>query len=317
MQLVSDPSTKKHLDELWDDYGVYHYAYVGEKHSYPGYYSAYVAATAKALEMMSALMNDRKNAKLRPSYTIVFFWANSPESVKFLAQRFTNEVSLDVFVFMGFFRTPNINFKECFMVPPTFLPTALDEASLKDTYLGNLGPAFTILPSYSDRWPSKTKRAVAVGVHGLWYTPCAPGPVVDNRPANYSLGHRCGYACKKAKITPKNQTTSILNACMQPAYNRSFYLDTTFEALVAFDVKQEIIFTYDSASNLRSKLCHLKRLATNVTNFMAAVDIQYEDYNNTCGHGRYPRLNMLKRLSEFFSYSYTSPAKEAECLAIT
>ncbi|KAL1445364.1 hypothetical protein MTO96_045066 [Rhipicephalus appendiculatus] len=35
-QLVSEPSTKKYLDELWEDYGVHHYAHVGESHDYPG-----------------------------------------------------------------------------------------------------------------------------------------------------------------------------------------------------------------------------------------------------------------------------------------
>ncbi|KAL1467714.1 hypothetical protein MTO96_041986 [Rhipicephalus appendiculatus] len=141
--------------------------------------------------------------------------------------------------------------------------------------------------------------------------------MVNNRPANYSLGHRCGFACQKHKITAENQITSIAKACMQPTYNASFYLDTTFESLVAFDVKEGVIFTYDSASNLRSKICRAKKSATNVTNLMAAVDIQFEDYNNTCGHGSYPRLYALRQLSAFLSYRYTSPDKEADCLSTT
>ncbi|XP_037508061.2 uncharacterized protein LOC119383863 [Rhipicephalus sanguineus] len=165
-------------------------------------------------------------------------------------------------------------------------------------------------------WPSKTQRAVALGMGGRWYTPCATGPTVGNRPANYSLGYRCGYPCKKYTITPENQIRSIVDACLQPGYNISFYVDTNFEALVAFDVKQQKIFTYDSASNLRSKACQAKKSATNFTNLMAAVDIQLEDYNNSCGHGTFPRLYMLKRLSEFFSSSYSSPDKEGECLSI-
>ncbi|KAL1470092.1 hypothetical protein MTO96_040673, partial [Rhipicephalus appendiculatus] len=49
-QFVSDPSTKKYLDKLWDDYRVYHYALVRHFHDYKGYHSAYVATVAKALE---------------------------------------------------------------------------------------------------------------------------------------------------------------------------------------------------------------------------------------------------------------------------
>ncbi|XP_075739574.1 uncharacterized protein LOC142785031 [Rhipicephalus microplus] len=150
---------------------------------------------------------------------------------------------------------------------------------------------------------------------GRWFTPCATGPMVNNRPENYSLGYRCGYPCKKYKLTPENQVRSVVNACLQPPYNASFYLDTNFEALVAFNVQEGFIFTYDTPANLRTKLCNGKKLATNVTNHMAAVDIQFEDHNNTCGHGTFPRLVMLKQLSLFFSTRYTSPDKEAECLA--
>ncbi|KAL1481265.1 hypothetical protein MTO96_034560 [Rhipicephalus appendiculatus] len=241
-QFVSNPFTKKYLDELWDEYGVYHYALVAESSAHPGYHSVYVATVAKALAMVSALMSDRKNPLFRPSYTMLYFWVPSSIAVKIMAQRLANETSLDVFVFMGYFRYANINFMECLMLPPAFLPSALAGASSSRTYKENL-------------------------------------------------------------------------ACLQPTYNSSFYLDTTFEALVAFDVKEEIIFTYDSASNLRSKICRAKKSATNVTNLMAAVDIQFEDYNNTCGHGSYPRLHALKQLSAFLSSTYTSPDKEAECLA--
>ncbi|KAL3224114.1 hypothetical protein MRX96_026697 [Rhipicephalus microplus] len=201
------------------------------------------------------------------------------------------------------------------MVPPTYLHTAVTAAAQSNPYKDNLDSIFTYLPAYSDKWPLNTQRAVAVGLHGIWYTPCTAGPIVNNRPANYSLGNICGSSCQKYKITRKNQITSIIKACMQQAYNSSFYVDSTYNTLVAFDVKEELIFTYDGTTNLRSKICQAKKSATNVTNLMAAVDIQFEDYNNTCGHGRYPRLYMLRQLSAFLSHGYTSPDKEAECLS--
>ncbi|KAL3224113.1 hypothetical protein MRX96_026697 [Rhipicephalus microplus] len=159
------------------------------------------------------------------------------------------------------------------MVPPTYLHTAVTAAAQSNPYKDNLDSIFTYLPAYSDKWPLNTQRAVAVGLHGIWYTPCTAGPIVNNRPANYSLGNICGSSCQKYKITRKNQITSII------------------------------------------KICQAKKSATNVTNLMAAVDIQFEDYNNTCGHGRYPRLYMLRQLSAFLSHGYTSPDKEAECLS--
>ncbi|KAL1482747.1 hypothetical protein MTO96_013744, partial [Rhipicephalus appendiculatus] len=253
MQLASDPSTKKYLYELWEHYEIYHYAQVTENQHFPGYYSVYVAGAVRGLEMISALTKDKRNPFFRPSYTILFSWIPTPITVGSVAWRLANEVTLDVFIAMGYFRLPNINFKECLMVAPTYLPTALRPDSLKNAYMYNLGYVFTCLPAHSDEWPSKTQRAVAVGMGGRWYLPCAKGPLVNNRPANYSLGYRCGRLCGKQTISPENQIRSIVNACLQPAYNSSFYLDTNFEALVAFDVAQELIFTYDTASNLRSK----------------------------------------------------------------
>ncbi|KAL1478043.1 hypothetical protein MTO96_035273, partial [Rhipicephalus appendiculatus] len=252
-QFVSDPSTKKYLDKLWDDYRVYHYALVRHLHAYKGYHSVYVATVAKALETVSALMSDKKGAQSRPSYTILYFWVPSSGAVFHMVQRLAKERSLDVFVFMGYFRRWNINFVQCLMLPTTYLPSALTNATTSPTYMDNLGSAFTYLPAHSDKWPTRIQRAVAVGLNGRWYTPCAAGPTVDNRPANYSLGHRCGYICEKFKVTTDNQITSIAKACMQPSYNSSFYMDTTFNALVAFDVQEGVTFTYDSASNLRSK----------------------------------------------------------------
>ncbi|KAL1442282.1 hypothetical protein MTO96_030880, partial [Rhipicephalus appendiculatus] len=275
-QLVSDPSTKKYLDKLWDEYRVYHYALVPGLHDYPGYYSVYLSAVAKALEMISALMSDRKSAQSRPSYTILYFWVPTSDALLLLVQKLAKQGSLDVFVFMGYFRRWNINYVDCIMVPTNYLPSALTQPTTDALYLDTLDSAFTFLPAHSDIWPPRIQRAVAVGLNGRWYTPCAAGPTVDNRPANYSLGHRCGFICKKYKVTTSTQITSIAKACMQPSYNSSFYVDTTFEALVAFNVKEGLIFTYDSASNLRSKICKAKKLATNVTNLMAAVDIQFE-----------------------------------------
>ncbi|KAL3224098.1 hypothetical protein MRX96_026684 [Rhipicephalus microplus] len=189
----------------------------------------------------------RNNASLAPPYPNDFAYfletARQAERTEFgIGIHQENEVTLDIFIAMAYFRLPNINFRDCIMVAPTFLPRALSPELLKNAYMYNV-------------------------------------------------------------------------ACLQPPYNASFYLDTNFEALVAFNVQEGFIFTYDTPANLRTKLCNGKKLATNVTNHMAAVDIQFEDHNNTCGHGTFPRLVMLKQLSLFFSTRYTSPDKEAECLA--
>ncbi|KAH6936866.1 hypothetical protein HPB50_023808 [Hyalomma asiaticum] len=227
--LVSDSSTKTHLEELWNDYRIYHYAHINENMHFPGYHSAYVVNAANGLQ----------------------------------------------------------------------------------------GNAFAYLGSDSDIWPARIQRVIGVGMGGRWYTPCTVGGTAGNRQANYSIGSKCGYTCKKYKVKKEDQITNIASVCKRTAYNSSFHVDATFESLIALNDNDELLYIYDTPSNFRSKLCKAKKLSTNVTNIMAAVDIQYEDYEGTCGYGAYPRLYMLKKLSLFFSLSYKSPSKEAECMAIT
>ncbi|XP_049522139.1 uncharacterized protein LOC125944816 [Dermacentor silvarum] len=159
--------------------------------------------------------------------------------------------------------------------------------------------------------------AVSAGMAGRWYQPCDQGAMSSHGPTGYSLGNTCGHLCKKFKVLRQNQITDIAKACIQPAFNNSFYVDTQFHALVSYNVRQELVFTYDSPENLRSKLCISKKNATNVKYTFAAVDIELEDAHGICGYGPFPRLHMLKKLAAFFAFNYTSAKKVTECMAVT
>ncbi|KAH6936871.1 hypothetical protein HPB50_023813 [Hyalomma asiaticum] len=64
------------------------------------------------------------------------------------------------------------------------------------------------------------------------------------------------------------------------------------------------------------EMCHAKANATRISYALAAQDIQFDDPSGDCGYGPYPRLHMMKKLSEFFAFNYTSSAQEKKCAQI-
>ncbi|KAH7969447.1 hypothetical protein HPB52_018259 [Rhipicephalus sanguineus] len=106
------------------------------------------------------------------------------------------------------------------------------------------------------------------------------------------------------------------NVCKDPIYNASFYMDNKFKALVTYDKAKERLFTYDSASTLREKLCETRENVTNLKYTIVAQNIQFEDESYVCGHGPFSRLRMLKALARFFFYNYTHAGLKAACNSV-
>ncbi|XP_065307350.1 uncharacterized protein [Dermacentor albipictus] len=182
---------------------------------------------------------------------------------------------------------------------------------------GLQGTSISLLAATQRFWPSNMMYAMSLGMAGRWYAACHRGPLTRKGPDGYTLGNRCGAACKEKKLLPEDQITEIARACSRPAFNNSFYQDRTFNALVSYDDPAGLVFTYDSPRNLRTKLCKAKKNATSVQYTFVAADIQLEDAHGICGYGPFPRLYMLKKLAAFFAYNYTSAGKETQCRAVT
>ncbi|XP_049268940.1 uncharacterized protein LOC125757401 [Rhipicephalus sanguineus] len=151
---------------------------------------------------------------------------------------------------------------------------------------------------------------------GRWYEPCG-SDTFGVPPEDYKLGKKCGYSCTKHKVQKDTQITEIARACKRPDFSKSFYTDSKFEALATYNVKRQLVFTYDGPLNLRKKLCKAKANATNVLYTFAAVNIDMEDGNGSCGFGAFPRLYMLKNLAEFFALNYSSPGKVSDCMRVS
>ncbi|XP_070392846.1 uncharacterized protein [Dermacentor albipictus] len=316
--LTSNVTTKMHLDELWDHYRIYHYGQVGGTITFRNFVaSVAVRLAAKGLQMIARIMNDKKDAKLRPSYTILHNWLINPGNVEYVGKALKN-VPVDIFVLVVHHHEPDITFNTCRMVPPTVLTSDVLDDLTQDKFYGiRMGSSITLLAANYSHWPPNIMNAVAVGMAGRWYAPCEKGSTSSTGPTGYSLGSKCGGACLQKKLLREHQITDISRACSRTAYNNSFYEDRAFQARVAYDVGAELVFTYDSPINLRTKLCKAKANATNVKYTLAAADIQLEDANGTCGYGPFPRLYMLKKLAEFFAFNYTSAGREGACRAVT
>ncbi|KAL3224096.1 hypothetical protein MRX96_026682 [Rhipicephalus microplus] len=151
---------------------------------------------------------------------------------------------------------------------------------------------------------------------GRWYEPCG-SDTSGVPPEDYKLGKTCGYSCMKQKVQKETQITEITRACTRDDFSKSFYTDNTFEAMATYNVQRELVFTYDGPLNLRKKLCKAKVNATNVLYTFAAVNIDKEDGNGSCGFGPFPRLNLLKNLAEFFAFNYSSPSKVSDCMKVS
>ncbi|XP_065307347.1 uncharacterized protein [Dermacentor albipictus] len=317
-KLTSNVSTKMHLDELWDRYRIYHYGQVSGSILFRGlvpFISATLAATG--LQMITKIMNDKRHSKLRPSYTILHNWLLYPGDARYIGMALS-DVPVDIFVVNVHHHEPDINSVHCRIVPPTILTADVLENVPKDWFYSiRMGTSISLLAATQRFWPSNMMYAMSLGMAGRWYAACHRGPLTRKGPDGYTLGNRCGAACKEKKLLPEDQITEIARACSRPAFNNSFYQDRTFNALVSYDDPAGLVFTYDSPRNLRTKLCKAKKNATSVQYTFVAADIQLEDAHGICGYGPFPRLYMLKKLAAFFAYNYTSAGKETQCRAVT
>ncbi|XP_037568117.2 uncharacterized protein LOC119448989 [Dermacentor silvarum] len=261
--------------------------------------------------MISNLVNYKKSPTDRPSYTIVFHTLYSHRNGELIAQKL-RAFHVDIFVVIAYHAEGDNWYSECRLVPPTILSSELlDPPFSKSLYPVRLADSIYHLQHKHDLWPSTTTYAVAVGMGGRWYVPLY-ADFAPNSPGNYSLGQKC----RPRKPTEEDQITNIAEACTNPSLNNTFQLDTQFQALVAYNKKERLFFTYDSASTLRTKLCSTKANMTDLKYTLAAADIQFEDANNNCGYGSFPRLRMLKKLAQFFAFTYTSSAQRRPCLAL-
>ncbi|KAH7967682.1 hypothetical protein HPB52_001642 [Rhipicephalus sanguineus] len=89
--------------------------------------------TPKDIEIISDLMNDRKDPVLRPSYTILHFPLHAEQDVSHVAAALRSN-PVDVIVFLAYHAESDYQYAECRMVPPTIASTQLLPSLLNSEY---------------------------------------------------------------------------------------------------------------------------------------------------------------------------------------
>ncbi|KAL1446016.1 hypothetical protein MTO96_028952 [Rhipicephalus appendiculatus] len=304
LELVADPNTKRQFNAMWDQ-RVYHYGQVNTpmrpSATTP---SRLVMESARGLQIISDLMNDRKDPVLRPSYTILHFPLHAEQDVSHVAAALRSN-PVDVIVFLAYHAETDFQYDQCRMVPPTIASSQLLPSLVNSEYPIRLDRVVAAMASGQTQWPADVSFALAFGMGGRWYMPRRP-------PNSISLGDECSHTRHPGGF----QITSISTACADRGLNSTFHHDATYDAPVAYRRSDNWLFTYESAHSLRSKICKTKRTALDVNYTLAAVNIQFEDFLNYCGHGPHRRLVMLRTVAVFLARSYASADKESTCLTL-
>ncbi|XP_070392276.1 uncharacterized protein [Dermacentor albipictus] len=313
--LIANQTTKMYLDEMWSK-RVYHYGQVNTPAILTdGSILEYVTQSAKGLQMISELMSDKMDLHLRPSYTILHYPLMN-ESMSADIAKALMSYPVHIFVAVGYVAYTDYHNEHCRMVPPVLHSSELLHPSdLNGTYPIRLDRVLSALATLKTKSATPSTFAVSLGMGGRWYIPKYPDKLIGT-PGNYSLGHDCTKTVR-GDADLRKQISSIVEACEDVNYNKSFSIDSTFKAQFSYDKSDLALFTYESAFTLRLKLCETKRNFTNLHYNIVADDIQYEDFDNFCGYGSYSRLQILKRLVAFLAENYKSPIEERACKLIT
>ncbi|KAL3224124.1 hypothetical protein MRX96_026707 [Rhipicephalus microplus] len=134
---VNSRTTKSLLDSLWM-YRVYHFGQLHQPIRNQRLRPEVTGTLAKCLQMVSALMNDKKDGMSRPSYTILHFpllrrrWAG-------IVARQLRIYPVDIFVAIAHHPEPDYMYADCYMVPPTITSRRLLPHAPANAYPVRLG----------------------------------------------------------------------------------------------------------------------------------------------------------------------------------
>ncbi|XP_037505163.1 uncharacterized protein LOC119381395 isoform X1 [Rhipicephalus sanguineus] len=204
--LVNSPTTKILLDAFWSNH-VYHFGQVHQLIRDQGLQPEVTGTLAKCLQMISALMNDKKQSAHRPSYTILHFPLLEPQ----WSGRIARQLSIypvDIFVAVAHHPEPDYMYTDCHMVPPTIASRNVLRHVPKNAYPVRLGNTIWSLTYDSDHWPPNITFAVSLGMAGRWYRPKYPDHV-PGRADNYALG----FPCATEEHSPRGQMVNVTELC--------------------------------------------------------------------------------------------------------
>ncbi|KAL1479216.1 hypothetical protein MTO96_052041 [Rhipicephalus appendiculatus] len=206
--LVNSPTTKRLLDTLWI-YRVYHFGQVHQLLRGQGLQPEVTGALAKCLQMVSALMNDKKDSLSRPSYTILHFPLLQPQWSVVVARQL-RIYPVDIFVAVAHHTEPDYLYADCHMVPPTIFSRRLLQHVPANAYPVRLGNTVWSLAYDSDKWPPNITFAISLGMAGRWYRPKYPD---NHSPLSITGNYTLGFPCATEEHSPRGQMVNVTELC--------------------------------------------------------------------------------------------------------
>ncbi|KAL1424329.1 hypothetical protein MTO96_020320 [Rhipicephalus appendiculatus] len=232
--LTANGTTKAYLEDMWSQ-RVFHFGQVNTPaiQTY-GNRLQDVARSAKGLQMISQLMKRKADSQRQPSYTILHYPLLYESMAADVATALLN-YPVDLLVAIGYTAYKDYLMTDCRLVPPVLYSTELlDPSALNGTYPIRLVRVISALATLAKQQRAITsKLAVSLGMAGRWYEPEHQDKLVGT-PGNYSFGHHCKKT-RRGDAPLRDQLSSIAEGCEDPNYNSTFSVDSTFQALFAYD----------------------------------------------------------------------------------
>ncbi|KAL1444897.1 hypothetical protein MTO96_029424 [Rhipicephalus appendiculatus] len=195
----------------------------------------------------------------------------------------------------GHYRYGDNTLENCAIMPPTRHPTDLPPELIARSYNFDLASAAYSLSHYATK-TAYFRGLFSVTMKGRWTVPKSRDQVkffdaCVSDPNSNSFG-------RYTEVCPATTMKQGKKEEFQLTYS------TTHCAIRAYSPTLNRVFAYDNEFGLTVKLCAAKADNTNIKFGIAAFDIDYDDYDNTCvslnTYGRHSRLQQLKMIVDHF-----------------
>ncbi|XP_075724462.1 uncharacterized protein LOC142767122 isoform X2 [Rhipicephalus microplus] len=208
----------------------------------------------------------------------------------------------------GHYRYGDNTLENCAIMPPTRHPMDLPEEWIARGYNFDVSTAAYSLMEFKMK-TANFRGLISVTMKGRWTVPQSKDkveffePCVSN-PNSNSFG-------RYTEVCPATTMKKGQKNAFQLTYSSKHC------AMLAYSPTTNRVFAYDNELGLAIKLCAARADNPKGKFGIAAFDIDYDDYDNTCvslnTYGRHSRLQRLKMVVDYFRSNAGDAFKEDAC----
>ncbi|XP_070389132.1 uncharacterized protein [Dermacentor albipictus] len=285
------------LEVFWK-HGVYHFGILDVPvFGLKPFYMDDVFTCLKTLDAMSQGQRDSGKA----AYIVLSAVPYNAGWVNYVADKMKTVYRPDLFVSQGHYTYGDNEAITCAVVPPTslFRPNKLLG------YAHDLNTAALALQQLESQGAS-SRWSISVGMKGRLAAPLPKFPLEIFSP------------CYQNPVAPAFDTyTEVCNN--QQLWHKPAY-DNEHDTMLTRNTKMNMMFVYDNEQSLCRKLCRVKANYTKLRFGLAAFDLDYEDYSNSCRQDNkfsaFSRLQTLRKLVDYFKDHFEKRIDEPGCIAL-